>query len=50
MTRKGPMRVPYRSAPKVPRYRLTLSGVMVLLALGLWVLIGVSVWLALKYA
>lgn len=49
MTRKGPMRVPPR-APQVPRYRLTLSGVMVLVALGLWVLIGVGVYVLLRYA
>ena len=41
------MRVPYAGAPRVPRYRLTLTGYMLLVALGLWAVVA---WLLLRYA
>ena len=41
MTRKGPMRVPYSGAPRVPRYHLTPSGWVVIASVAFWVLVAI---------
>ena len=46
MTRKGPMRVPYSGAPRVPRYHLTPSGWVVVAILVMWTLVALG-WVAL---